>query len=752
MKTIHKNFKTLQKSSVSCPLCCNDFYNYRELDSHITFQHDIAIIHEEMEFNSKDLFNKWKLSKETEAGASFAFFNSRKWTEGKIINYVCHRSGISVPKLKESKRQRQLKVKGSNKIGRNCPARIRVVENLNGNLKIDCVLTHVGHSNEVGRLRLTQNERESIAAKMFRGIPNYKILEDITSNFEPEKRLSYTTNHDLHNIKKSFNIESDIIFDSDDAKSVHILIEKLQCSPSNPILAYKPFGIEDEKVGNNNFFLVFMNTAQREMLNKYGNDIIMIDATHGTNPYKIQLTTLMVVDKDHEGFPVAFLWSITQTEVIYQNFFSIIKNTQGNLNPKVFLSDDSNIFYNAFVSQFGTNPSKILCDWHVKRNLFENLSKVCNLEKRKELKKNLIIIINELDIATFQVMLNRLLDELLVDPETVNYGNYLSTYYANRVEQWAHCYRKGYHKNTNMSLEKWHHELKHNSRMNGKCQRRLDVSINNVLRCLRTKFLRRIISLSRNKVPLKLSELRKRHKTAEQLLSTVEVFEDTVNAKWLVPSYNMSNSTMLEYYEVRIEKAEQCDCSFICGECSSCLHTYSCTCHDFCIQYNMCKHIHMVSLKYPRKKEDVQKMPDENLLHIDMDPHNNNEEDSENEFIVNHLVSTDHQKHLEMEKKRALNLADTLKSLINISDNFESITYASKNLNSLICGFKAIANNIQSIDMIPTEKHNHNKKIKHQDRRLPKLPKNKKNKKKTKAFIPVTKEDELNLVLKEKFL
>jgi hypothetical protein len=52
-----------------------------------------------------------------------------------------------------------------------------------------------------------------------------------------------------------------------------------------------------------------MNAAQQRMLEKYGNNILMIDSTHGTNPYQIQLTTLMAVDGDYEGFPVAILWS-----------------------------------------------------------------------------------------------------------------------------------------------------------------------------------------------------------------------------------------------------------------------------------------------------------------------------------------------------------------------------------------------------------------------------------------------------------
>ncbi|KAJ8940697.1 hypothetical protein NQ317_003820 [Molorchus minor] len=204
---------------------------------------------------------------------------------------------------------------------------------------------------------------------MLQGIPNQRILKDVGENFNPLSRISYTTNHDLYNIKKAFKIESDVIFDHDDTKSVSILIENLKQNSGldNPILLYKPYGEEDNTIGKDNFFLIFMNTAQKEMLAKYGNNIIMIDSTHGTNPYKIQLTTLMVVDEDYEGFPVAFVWSITQTEAIYQTFFFCIREKLPELKPRIFISDDCNTFYNAFVKVYKYLPNKILCDWHVKK-------------------------------------------------------------------------------------------------------------------------------------------------------------------------------------------------------------------------------------------------------------------------------------------------------------------------------------------------------------------------------------------------
>jgi hypothetical protein len=61
------------------------------------------------------------------------------------------------------------------------------------------------------------------------------------------------------------------------------------------------------------------------MLEKYGNNILMIYSAHGTNPYQIQLTALMVVDGDYEGFPVALLWSKLQTENIFRKKFACLK-------------------------------------------------------------------------------------------------------------------------------------------------------------------------------------------------------------------------------------------------------------------------------------------------------------------------------------------------------------------------------------------------------------------------------------------
>jgi hypothetical protein len=65
-----------------------------------------------------------------------------------------------------------------------------------------------------------KSERATIAEKLFQGIPNHRILEDIGKTFNADDRFSFTTNRDIHNPKKAFNVQSDVIFHSHDDNSV----------------------------------------------------------------------------------------------------------------------------------------------------------------------------------------------------------------------------------------------------------------------------------------------------------------------------------------------------------------------------------------------------------------------------------------------------------------------------------------------------------------------------------------------------
>ncbi|CAH1108520.1 unnamed protein product [Psylliodes chrysocephalus] len=215
MKRIHKQFKKNTKLSLKCPLCTMLLENYSELDKHLTSIHNEFLKKEEYSFETIEKFNAWKL--EIEKLCFFKLMNSRKVKDRKIVKYICHRSGTYTPRVQT--RKKALKVKGSNKIGSNCPARLVVTISHKDRVKVDYFSTHIGHDLEVGRVNLTYNERQNIAVKLLQGIPSQRIIQDIADEFSSNNRLSYTTVHDIHNIKRSFNIQSNVIFHEEDTNS-----------------------------------------------------------------------------------------------------------------------------------------------------------------------------------------------------------------------------------------------------------------------------------------------------------------------------------------------------------------------------------------------------------------------------------------------------------------------------------------------------------------------------------------------------
>ena len=55
------------------------------------------------------------------------------------------------------------------------------------------------------------------------------------------------------------------------------------------------------------FALGIMTVFQSEMLKKFGNNIVCMDATHGTTSHDFNLITVLVIDEFKEGIPVSWL-------------------------------------------------------------------------------------------------------------------------------------------------------------------------------------------------------------------------------------------------------------------------------------------------------------------------------------------------------------------------------------------------------------------------------------------------------------
>lgn len=317
---------------------------------HFKTRHDISVEVEIKKFKSFDDFNLWKSAEEKRTKSSFVNKHGSYATSNYVKKlYECHRSGKYIS---EGSGLRHLKTQGSNKIGAFCPAAITltVEEEM---YKISYIKTHVGHDNDLGHLFLNKEDREEVASKIAAKIPLPTILDDIrdticSSNFE---RLHLITKKDLYNIEQTYNLNATSVRHKDDAISVDSWVNEVQ--DSNCVVLYKPQGVtSDEHVHlkKGDFVLIIMTDGQKEILEKFGNDCVCIDGTHGLNSYGFELITLLVLDDMREGFPTAFMISNRSDEEVLYIFFACIEKRLGfKLASNVFMSDMAEAFFNAWL-------------------------------------------------------------------------------------------------------------------------------------------------------------------------------------------------------------------------------------------------------------------------------------------------------------------------------------------------------------------------------------------------------------------
>lgn len=146
-----------------------------------------------------------------------------------------------------------------------------------------------------------------------------------------------------------------------------------------------------------------------------------------------------------------------------------------------------------------------------------------------------------------------------------------------------------------MHLERWHRTLK-GIFLEGKNVKRLDKSLRGLMLFTTEQLFKRLRTLNFGAVSSKICELRKRHKvglTLDLLFTKKTDIEE--NLTYLVAS---EKSALI--YEVQFNNTT-CKCKLKCEDCKQCVHTISCSCPDYLIRLNMCKHIHYLVSKLPKE-------------------------------------------------------------------------------------------------------------------------------------------------------
>ena len=84
--------------------------------------------------------------------------------------------------------------------------------------------------------------------------------------------------------------------------------------------------------------------------------------------YDFQLVTVLVTDDYNEGIPVAWLISNKEATDALKIFFSSLRERCGEVQTETFMSDDTDAYYNTWVSTFSRPDRKLLCSWQVDRS------------------------------------------------------------------------------------------------------------------------------------------------------------------------------------------------------------------------------------------------------------------------------------------------------------------------------------------------------------------------------------------------
>ena len=488
--------------------CTRKFYHELKLIKHLEIDHSESVCDSKMSFQSMSEFLDWKESEQTSKYVYLSKVTGKTIGSNIYSYYVCqhdgHRRRAFKPKISRKNR------KGSAKFGKTCPARLLVKENHeSGSVSVRYISMH-SHEYTFANTRFHPLSRETksyIKKKLSIGIPTRQIRDSLCESAGIRenrgdnltlRKENFIPLRTIREMERKLKLSSRL--HSDDAKSVMLTVDKLQREEYDPVLIYKPVG-GDLVVGNSDlkslpnfdslFLLGLQTREQRDCLKQFATKILCVDCTHCTNQYGFQLLNLVVQDEARKGYPVDHFISSRMDEHVLHFFFAAVKEKCPGVVINAVMTDDDYAPWNAIVSVFGSSAKHLLCTWHVMRAWSRRLRKsTLDTQLYQEMFTALRVILYCSKQPLFQSLIDAFCQKYSIICQS--FVEYFKSYYCNRVDVWAMCYRTFAHgnTNTNMLVESFHNRLK-TFYMNRKPNKRLDDLIALLLRIERDDFLRR---------------------------------------------------------------------------------------------------------------------------------------------------------------------------------------------------------------------------------------------------------------------
>ena len=270
-------------------------------------------------------------------------------------------------------------------------------------------------------------------------------------------------------------------------------------------------------------------------------------------------------------------------------FVKLWRENCGQLSPHWVMSDTPSQFYNAWVSIMeGTPINRLICIWHVDRAWKQELQadfKDC--EMAEDIYKILRTVMQTTTVPELKTLLCKL--EACLPSISTEFSTYFEREWLRKKEMWAYCYHVGLGINTNMTVEAFHRAFKY-SYLKGKCNKKVDNCLLNLLKFLRGKYYERLIKLTKGNCNYKMRVIQDGHNKSKGLRE--EMITKVDNCKWSVQSDD-TQSVHTVTKETEVCRDPSCDLK--CLECNICIHQYiMCSCPDSLIQNTICKHVHLI--------------------------------------------------------------------------------------------------------------------------------------------------------------
>lgn len=412
------------------------------------------------------------------------------------------------------------------------------------------------------------------------------------SNKVASSRLHLATTKDIHNIINSKNLDSKLIRHNYDVSILEAWISDIQeLDEISSVPLYKPqsqLNARFPKLSEDDFALAIMKDGQSNFLKKFAHKCVIIDSTHHVQCEYLQVTLLAVIDDNDKCLPVAWLFSSKTNLDVMEAFFTVIRDRVGSIATRMVIADELNAFYQAWTNIMTRPTHNLLTPWSVFDAWSKRFELISNREKLRKIKKTLRVLLIEPCEDKFKSSLDLFIGENRDDPEVAEFVKYFEENHSRDPDIWSNCLRESLGV-SNSQLWKLHDKFKVVYK-DGKNSKRLCSYVINLMNIFDPEQLK-MISDVEDKNPGKKKGLLNRH--LKSVKAETLVYEVAVEpACWLFPSDGSTET----FFEVKQSKKESKCCDLMCPTCSTCRHDYKCTCLDYVVNLNMCKHIHRVCL------------------------------------------------------------------------------------------------------------------------------------------------------------